>query len=723
MKNEGRRSPVVGWALMVTGSVMAVAGLAWRSSAQAPILDFGPQSQEAHVRIEQALAAEARALEPTAVQAARLPELVAALDMGADRTTFQDLLENEDWWAPYRSRFPLSAIIADGPPAVIGPGAGNLFESRVVQNARQHGVASGILPGNGRAFVAAAASATQAKGPMTPPVILLGAPLNGKTLKKISDVTGDAVGLSDGTKLIEAGGPGEPARTFAALVGRESSSPLALGTGHVGVAWPVGAGLWMLGAFAAPPLHPRSINQGLWLALGGAIIAAVGMAIAASRRVRPSQNGLDDGLGDGLGDQHNDADADALSMSPLDRDLSGPKKADSGEHLPSTVRSSSSPSPDLALEARGSPVQLAAYAMDPTPARPMRMGRYELIERIGEGGMAEIFFAAARGEEDFVRYFVVKRMHAQLARLREAVNQFTDEARLQAGLVHSNIVPVFDFGKAEGEYFLALEYIHGRDVGQVVERHVERFGYPLSMDVAFYIVHDVLEALSYAHSQTAKDGTPLDIVHRDVSPGNVLVSYRGEVKLTDFGIAKADKRVSRTEVGIVKGNASFMSPEQARGEPVDQRSDIFSAGLVLFYCLTGERLYRGETTLNLLLRAAVGPATSQFDHIDQLPLPAAKVLRHALALDPAKRYRSAADFGRDLAVHMVDRDKLAQLMDVLFPTTPAPRPALTGYPVAGRAVILNRTYRRCAPTDEAARPETRCRCGHGQRPAQRRHGR
>jgi eukaryotic-like serine/threonine-protein kinase len=283
--------------------------------------------------------------------------------------------------------------------------------------------------------------------------------------------------------------------------------------------------------------------------------------------------------------------------------------------------------------------------------------------------MATIFFAAARGAEDFVRYFVVKRMHPHLIRHREAVNQFIDEARLQAALVHSNIVPVFDFGTAENEYFLALEYIHGKDVGQIVQRHVEHFGRPLGVDVAFYIVHEALEALAYAHTHTSKDGSPLEIVHRDVSPGNVLVSYRGEVKLTDFGIAKADKRVSHTEVGMVKGNASFMSPEQARGEGVDLRSDLFSAGMVLFFCLTGEFLYRGETTLNRLLRAAVGPATAQFGQIEQLPLPAANILRRALAIDPASRYPSAVEFARDLTDIMSTRPALAQLMDVLFPTS------------------------------------------------------
>ena len=323
--------------------------------------------------------------------------------------------------------------------------------------------------------------------------------------------------------------------------------------------------------------------------------------------------------------------------------------------------------PNLALDERMAtiPIPLAAQSSGPTLVNPTRMGRYELIERIGEGGMAEIFFAAARGAEDFVRYFVVKRLHPHLA--REAVNQFTDEARLQARLVHSNIVPVFDFGKADGEYFIALEYIHGRDLGQVIQRHVEAFGRPLDYEFAFYIVHDVLEALSFAHSQTGTDGTPLDIVHRDVSPANVLVSYRGEVRLTDFGIALSDKRMSRTEMGIVKGNASFMSPEQARGEALDQRSDVFSAGLVLFYCLTGELLYRGDTAFNVMMRASAGPEASHLEHIDRLPVPAARVLRHALTADAGVRYPNAREFARALEENMSGRAELAQMMDLLFP--------------------------------------------------------
>jgi tRNA A-37 threonylcarbamoyl transferase component Bud32 len=647
---------------VVLGAGAGLAGVAWRTRTQGAAPLPGPSADQAHARIVQALGAEARGLEPAAAEAARVPELMAALKMGADRATAQDLLENEDWWARYRSRFQVTAVVADTTLAVLGPGATHLADSAVVRDARARGVASGILPGDGRAFVAAAAAATNSERPGKAPVILLGSVIDGAMLKKIAGLTGDAVGLADKTKLIEAAGAGEAMRALEPLVGRGEVPPTALTDGRLGAAWSIGDDLFLVAAFAAPEAPPPPVNPGLVLAgLGGALLVAGGLMVTL-RRARPV------------------AEAPGVTSAQVER---APTTAErerrvfrevgtdpaAGEERPKTPARFAPRMTEAKsrAEAQGGTMPLASVASLRAPSAPTHMGRYELIERIGEGGMAEIFFAAARGEKNFVRYFVVKRMHPHVARHRESVDQFTDEARLQATLVHSNIVPVFDFGMEQGEYYLALEYIHGRDVGQVLDRHMERFGRPLDIGTAFYVLHDVLEALAFAHSQTEKDGTPLEIIHRDVSPGNVLVSYRGEVKLTDFGIAKADKRVSHTEVGTVKGNAAFMSPEQARGEPVDQRSDIFSAGMVLYYCLSGQLLYRGETTVNRLLRAAVGPATSQFGHIDQLPGPAAKVLNRALAMDRDRRYQSAAEFAQELIPHMTGRPQMTVLMDALFP--------------------------------------------------------
>ena len=161
-------------------------------------------------------------------------------------------------------------------------------------------------------------------------------------------------------------------------------------------------------------------------------------------------------------------------------------------------------------------------------------------------------------------------------------------------LVHSNIIPVFDFGKVSDEYFLAQEYILGRDLGRLTARALERHQRALQPPLVLYVASETLQALEYAHGKLGEGGRPVGLVHRDVSPSNILVSARGEVKLFDFGIVKAEGRVTKTQHGVVKGNVSFMSPEQARGLAVDGRADLFSLGLVIFYCLTGEILYRGR---------------------------------------------------------------------------------------------------------------------------------
>jgi len=295
-------------------------------------------------------------------------------------------------------------------------------------------------------------------------------------------------------------------------------------------------------------------------------------------------------------------------------------------------------------------------------------GRYRLVDRLGEGGMSEVFTAVAQGVEGFSRTFVLKRLRPELARDREAVAQFIDEARLQAGLVHSNIVPVFDFGMiGNGEYFMTQEYIVGRDLLRLMVRYQKHAAGGLDPTLAYFIAHETLQALAHAHDHRDKDGAPMGIVHRDISPGNIMVSARGEVKLADFGIVKALRRVSRTQVGMVKGNANFMSPEQARGQNVDQRSDLFSLAALLFYCLSGELLYGGENDLDVLYKAARGPTDEDLQRISSLPDPASSVLAKALSLDPNDRFQSALEFADQLAAFIGGgKAQAAQLMQRLF---------------------------------------------------------
>ena len=261
---------------------------------------------------------------------------------------------------------------------------------------------------------------------------------------------------------------------------------------------------------------------------------------------------------------------------------------------------------------------------------------------------------------------MLKRLRPELAHDKEAVAQFIDEARLQASLVHSNIVPVFDFGVVAGEYFMTQEYILGRDLLRLLGRYYDHTARGLEPRLAYYVVHEVLLALAYAHSRRDKDGSPMGIVHRDVSPGNVILSLQGEVKLSDFGIVKSNRRVTKTQIGMVKGNANFMSPEQARGQGVDARSDLFSIGQVLYFCLTNELMYAGDNDLDVLYKAASGPTEDDLNRIKMLPDPAPQILEKALSFDPALRFQSAAEFAGVLAAHTgggkADAANLVQLL-------------------------------------------------------------
>lgn len=272
------------------------------------------------------------------------------------------------------------------------------------------------------------------------------------------------------------------------------------------------------------------------------------------------------------------------------------------------------------------------------------LGRYALVERIGEGGMAEIYSAVSFGTGGFRRPFVIKRLRPEMTGNQQAVAHFIDEANLGASLSHPNIVPVFDFGESEGECFMVQEYVHGRDLGRLSRRLEQRGEPPPSAAAVLHVAHQVLRALEYAHARRSDGGEPLGIVHRDVTPENVIVSAEGEVKLLDFGIVKADQgRVTRTDLGLVKGNVDFMSPEQARGRAVDGRSDLFSLGLLLYALLTRTPLYAGGTVYERLTKAATGPGPGELAAIAALPKPFDELLGRALEVEPERRFANAAE--------------------------------------------------------------------------------
>jgi serine/threonine protein kinase len=321
-------------------------------------------------------------------------------------------------------------------------------------------------------------------------------------------------------------------------------------------------------------------------------------------------------------------------------------------------------SPEAALQAGAAPVALTPRSGG--PARQTVCGRYRILELIGMGGMSEVYTAVASGAQGFSRTFVIKLLRPELANDPEAIAHFIDEARVQASLVHSNIVPVFDFGATGKEYFMIEEYILGRDLERLSARCVQSTGRFLDPQLVYSIASEALQALAYAHYRRGPDGQPMGIVHRDVSPQNILLSSSGEVKLFDFGIVKACGRNTRTQVGHVKGNACFMSPEQARGQEVDARSDLYSLALVIFACLANRTLYTGENHLELLYQAACGPGEPERAAIMHLPSPAPEILMKALAVDPADRFQTAQEFAAALAPHTRNmRNEAARLLEEL----------------------------------------------------------
>jgi serine/threonine protein kinase len=274
-------------------------------------------------------------------------------------------------------------------------------------------------------------------------------------------------------------------------------------------------------------------------------------------------------------------------------------------------------------------------------------GPYRLIERVAVGGMAEVFRAKRSGVEGFEKVVAVKRILSHLSDNKEFVDMFIDEAKMVAGLTHPNIVQIFDLGKIDRSYYIAMEYVHGRDLRTILRRAKER-GVAVSLHLSAYVVSRMAAALEYAHRKRDEAGQPMLIVHRDVSPQNLLLSFEGDVKLTDFGIAKAASKATITDKGALRGKLLYMSPEQAWGRSMDRRSDIFSLGIVLYEMLTGQKPFLGNSETSILdtvRECRVAPPSTVNDRI---PEKLERVVMKALERDPEVRYQDAGEMHRDL---------------------------------------------------------------------------
>lgn len=289
--------------------------------------------------------------------------------------------------------------------------------------------------------------------------------------------------------------------------------------------------------------------------------------------------------------------------------------------------------------------------------------RYQIQKKLDMGGMAEIFLGKAVSIGGIERTVAIKRVLPSLTKNEQFIGMFLDEARLSMQLTHANIVQVFDVGRSSGTYFIVMEFVDGYNLRRVFQKASE-VGYRIPLEIATYMIADVCKGLAHAHEKINDAGEHLHIVHRDLSPPNILVSQSGEVKITDFGLAKALSHVSQTDPGVVKGKFSYLSPEAAEGKPVDHRADIFAAGICLWELLSNRRLFLGKNDMETVeqVRAAEVPklsalnpdVTSRFE----------RILERALEKDPRKRYTSARDFGDALAQYLFSNNLKVTSYDV-----------------------------------------------------------
>ena len=298
-------------------------------------------------------------------------------------------------------------------------------------------------------------------------------------------------------------------------------------------------------------------------------------------------------------------------------------------------------------------------------------GKYRLMERIATGGMAEVYKAMALGEAGFERPVAIKRLHRQFGEDEDLVGMLQDEARLCSQLNHGNICQVLDLGRVQDTYYIAMEYVNGKDLFHLL-RKAARTQRKLPLPGALFIACEMLAGLDYAHRKRGRDGQLLHIIHRDISPQNVLINYDGEVKIIDFGIAKARTSTHRTQAGVIKGKFRYMSPEQARGEPIDHRTDIFATGVVLYEMITGKPHAAGATDREILIKIQRG----KFDPLAQLvlglPTELEEMVHRALTLSPESRWSSARAMRKALLTFMranglaFTRDDLAEYVRALF---------------------------------------------------------
>ena len=278
------------------------------------------------------------------------------------------------------------------------------------------------------------------------------------------------------------------------------------------------------------------------------------------------------------------------------------------------------------------------------------LGKYRLLAELGHGGMANVFLAVVRGPAGFNKLVVIKEIRKDLAHDPDVLGMFLDEARLAARLNHSNVVQTNEVGQDGERYFISMEYLEGQPLNRVIHRLGRGAGLPLSL--LLRVVSEALAGLHHAHELTDYDGAPLAVVHRDITPHNIFVTYDGQVKIVDFGIAKARISTSETRAGVLKGKIAYMAPEQARGERVDRRADLFSVGVMLWEAVTGRRLWKDLPDLVILQRLAAGDFPMPRAVDPTVPPRLDAIVQKCLSVDREGRYATALELQTDIDAYL-----------------------------------------------------------------------
>ncbi|HEX8438703.1 serine/threonine-protein kinase, partial [Archangium sp.] len=296
--------------------------------------------------------------------------------------------------------------------------------------------------------------------------------------------------------------------------------------------------------------------------------------------------------------------------------------------------------------------------------QPIPFGKYLLLDRINIGGMAEVWRGKMFGAGGFERLVAIKRILPNIAEDDEFISMFIDEAKISVQLNHANVAQIYELGQISNSYFIAMEYIPGKDMRAIFDR-CRKKGEPAPVPLVAFMVSKMCEGLDYAHRKKDNMGRDLNIVHRDISPQNILISFEGEVKVIDFGIAKAAGKATKTQAGILKGKFGYMSPEQIRGLPLDRRSDIFAIGVCLYEMLTGERLFVGDSDFSVLEKVRKAEVAPPSTYNKRIPEALEKIVLKALARDVDERYQYANELGDDLQRFLLTSESIFSRKDLM----------------------------------------------------------